>query len=359
VGQLLTIGALAERCRLSRSALRFYDQCGLLRPVAVDEATGYRYYNEGQVEDANLVRQLRTAEVPVEDVGAFLSAGTDERRRLLASHRASLEARLVSARAVLDELERSLTTNKSAPSGTCSLSAEALSHGLGQVLFAAGRDQGRSELAGVLVECKDGSLRLVASDSYRMAIRDIVPEAITRQCQFRALIGTTDAVALQDRLAAGGNCKLSAGRAGGLDVQFDGAEVLALPCLPAEFPDYESILVDLPAGQHCLVGRAALLEAFGQADGSPVKLRLVPGELQIDRRSEITTVSCDWAGPEVEVLLNGGFVAEALAAHVGPDIAIEVVEPLRPVTLRSADAGTFSVLVMPVRPRDDGPGRPA
>jgi DNA polymerase III sliding clamp (beta) subunit (PCNA family) len=59
------------------------------------------------------------------------------------------------------------------------------------------------------------------------------------------------------------------------------------------------------------------------------------------------------------VLLNAGFVTDALSAHVGPDIAIEVTEPLRPVTFRSADAGTFSVLVMPVRPRGDGPGRPA
>ncbi len=58
-------------------------------------------------------------------------------------------------------------------------------------------------------------------------------------------------------------------------------------------------------------------------------------------------------------LRNVGFVAEALAAHVGPDVAIEVVEPLRPVTFRSADAGTFSVLVMPVRPRDENAKRSA
>ncbi len=59
------------------------------------------------------------------------------------------------------------------------------------------------------------------------------------------------------------------------------------------------------------------------------------------------------------MLLNAGFVAEALAAHVGPDVAIEVVEPLRPITFRSADAGTFSVLVMPVRPRDEDAERSA
>lgn len=58
-------------------------------------------------------------------------------------------------------------------------------------------------------------------------------------------------------------------------------------------------------------------------------------------------------GPEVEIPLNAGFVAEALAAHVGPDVPIDVVEPLRPVTFRSADTGTFSVLLMPVRPRDE------
>jgi DNA-binding transcriptional MerR regulator len=74
--QLLT---LAERCGLSRSALRFYDQCGLLRPVAVDGATGYRYYDEAQAAEAELVRRLRAAEVPVEDVRAFLAAGPDER----------------------------------------------------------------------------------------------------------------------------------------------------------------------------------------------------------------------------------------------------------------------------------------
>ncbi len=73
--QLLTIGELAQRCRLSRSAPRFYDQCGLLQPVAIDPATGYRYYQETQVGAANLVRQLRKAEVPVEDVRAFLAAG--------------------------------------------------------------------------------------------------------------------------------------------------------------------------------------------------------------------------------------------------------------------------------------------
>ena len=105
----------------------------------------------------------------------------------------------------------------------CTVSAEALSQALGQVLFAAGSDPGRPELAGVLVEYKDGSLRLVASDSYRMAVRDIVPEAVTQDGQLRALIGTSDVVALRDRLAGGGLCELSEGSSGGLEVHLAGS----------------------------------------------------------------------------------------------------------------------------------------
>ena len=222
--QLLTIGALAERCGLSRSALRFYDQTGLLRPVAVDETTGYRYYEEAQAGVADLVRRLRGAEVPVEGVRAFLAAGTDERLKLLESHRAGLEARLASAQTMLDELERSMTDNQGTPTAECTVSAEALSLALGQVLFAAGKDPARPELAGVLVECKDGSLRLVASDSYRLAIRDIVPEGTTRDGRLRALIGTADVTDLQARLAGGGRCVLRQGNGGGLDVETRGRD---------------------------------------------------------------------------------------------------------------------------------------
>ena len=352
MGQLLTIGALAERCGLSRSALRFYDQCGLLRPVAVDGTTGYRYYDEAQAGEADLVRRLRGAEVPVGDVRAYLAARPDERRKLLESYRAALRARLVSAQTMLDELESSMTKNEAAPTAECVVSAHTLSLALGQVLFAVSNDPGRPELAGVLIEGKDGSLRMVASDSYRLAVRDIVPERITHDASLRALVGTADIVTFQARLAGGGRCIMRQGKKGGLDIELEG-EVLALPALPGEFPDYESVLLGLPRAPHCLVGRTALVDAFSHARGALATVRLTHHELQIGTGVDMATVPTDWEGPELEVLLNAGLVVEALAAHVGPDISIEIVAPLRPITFRSADAGTFNVLVMPVRPRNN------
>ena len=87
--RLLTIGEFAQRCGLSRSALRFYDQNDLLRPRSVDGETGYRYYAVGQLETAALVRRLRAAEMSVGVVRRYLTADGSARRRLLDDHLAA------------------------------------------------------------------------------------------------------------------------------------------------------------------------------------------------------------------------------------------------------------------------------
>ncbi|MGW4031869.1 MerR family transcriptional regulator [Streptomyces sp. NPDC004838] len=60
----LTIGAFARASRLSAKALRRYDELGLLPPDHVDEYTGYRYYDESQLERARLVAWLRRIGMP-------------------------------------------------------------------------------------------------------------------------------------------------------------------------------------------------------------------------------------------------------------------------------------------------------
>lgn len=63
--KLLTIGEFARASRLSPKALRLYDDLGLLRPVRVDEYSGYRYYSPDQLEAARLVAWLRRVGMPL------------------------------------------------------------------------------------------------------------------------------------------------------------------------------------------------------------------------------------------------------------------------------------------------------
>ena len=62
---LLTIGSFARASRLSPRALRLYDELGLLRPVEVDPASGYRFYHPAQLDQARLVAWLRRLGMPL------------------------------------------------------------------------------------------------------------------------------------------------------------------------------------------------------------------------------------------------------------------------------------------------------
>ena len=74
----LTIGEFARLSRLSLKALRLYDAMGLLLPAHVDEASGYRYYLETQLERAKLIGLLRQLEMPLQTIAEVLDKGGAE-----------------------------------------------------------------------------------------------------------------------------------------------------------------------------------------------------------------------------------------------------------------------------------------
>ncbi len=68
-GHRMTIGGFAVAAGLTPKALRLYDELGLLRPAAVDPATGYRTYDAAQLGRARLVAALRRVGVPLARIG--------------------------------------------------------------------------------------------------------------------------------------------------------------------------------------------------------------------------------------------------------------------------------------------------
>jgi serine/threonine protein phosphatase PrpC/DNA-binding transcriptional MerR regulator len=95
---LLTIGSFARASRLSPKALRLYDELGLLPPAHIDPASGYRFYDPAQLEQARLVAWLRRLGMPLARIrvvcGLAPAAAADE----VAAFWASVEAETVSRR---------------------------------------------------------------------------------------------------------------------------------------------------------------------------------------------------------------------------------------------------------------------
>ena len=67
------IGEFSQITGLSVKTLRFYHEKGILLPSSVDDATGYRFYNETKIEKAPVIMQLRAMEFSIEDIAAVLT----------------------------------------------------------------------------------------------------------------------------------------------------------------------------------------------------------------------------------------------------------------------------------------------
>ena len=111
--QLLTVGQVARRSGLTSKALRHYDRVSLLRPAAVDGATGYRLYRADQVAEAQLVHLLRSLELPLAEVrtavAAWQAGDAAAVREILRLHRRHLEARVTRLRGALHSIDHLLT----------------------------------------------------------------------------------------------------------------------------------------------------------------------------------------------------------------------------------------------------------
>lgn len=116
----LTIGALAQRTGLNVSAIRYYEEIGLI-PQALRRPSGHRVYSTAAQELLTLIRHCRDFGFSVEDTRALVSLASSEQRDCVEA-RAIAQAHLDAVRVKLGELqalERSLARFVTACTNQC------------------------------------------------------------------------------------------------------------------------------------------------------------------------------------------------------------------------------------------------
>ncbi|MFD2793397.1 MerR family transcriptional regulator [Promicromonospora vindobonensis] len=352
------IGAAARESGLPVSALRFYDAAGVLRPAWSDPVTGYRWYSRDQVDQARLVARLRQVEMPLADIAAVLASRhrPTEALTVLERHQQELETRFAAARAQLSDA-RSLLAD---PPATCfEAPAGELARALAAVRYAVGSDLGRPALTGVLLDCSDGVLRLVACDRARLAVASL-PVRHVDGPPVRFVAPLAALAALPD----GGVPDGASGPMVAVELRIDravfsthGTEPIVTAPVAAEYPDYEALLqaswareVRLPASD--LVSQVVI--------DTPA---LVNTPATVPGRLDVVAVLLHDGGVDVvpptvpgAVAFDRGYLLEALAALGGGDVTLALDAARQVLAMACLARPEDRSLLMPVRVL---PGAPA
>lgn len=111
----MKIGEFAAACGLPISMLRYYDSCGLLKPVYVDRFTGYRHYSESKITVCGRIGELKEAGFSLAEIKRIISGKLTERE---------MQALFDERKNQLNEVIRSLDTLQQKISGGTFMTAE-------------------------------------------------------------------------------------------------------------------------------------------------------------------------------------------------------------------------------------------
>jgi DNA polymerase-3 subunit beta len=233
--------------------------------------------------------------------------------------------------------------------------AAAFAEAVSQVARAASRDEARPVLTGVLIEANREGLTLVATDSYRLAVREL---QATGDGEARALVPER-ALAEAGRAAGGeekGQVELVIGEA---QTAFRvGTLRMTSRLIEGEFPNFRQLLPE-PGQNRLATGRVDLLEAVRRVgllarESSPVRLELNALGVRLSSSSPdlggaVEAVEGTYEGDELTVAFNPTYLGDGLSAASADRVTVELRDGLKPALIKGQGEDAYTYLVMPVR----------
>ncbi len=235
------------------------------------------------------------------------------------------------------------------------IDAIGLAGALKQVIPAASSDDSRPILTGVLLASENGGLRLVATDSYRLAVRDLPGTQVLGADQ-EVLVPSKALSEVAKLLGAGGTVTL---RLGERDASFEvGGVQLTTRLIEGAFPNYRGLI---PSSQpnELRVGRDSLLDAVRRVrllaqEATPVRLGMNDGTLELvavtqDVGQAHEELDASYNGTDLTVAFNPEYLLDGIEAAQGEELVLQTVDALKPAVIRTPGRDDFLYLLMPVR----------
>jgi DNA polymerase III subunit beta len=230
---------------------------------------------------------------------------------------------------------------------------DALLETVDRVARSASRDESRPVLTGILVRFEAGKLVMVATDSYRLSVKET--ELGGDAPELEAII---PARALQElsRLATAADT-IELGVHENHVVFGTGDAWLTTRRIDGQFPNYRQLLpetfeVELTVARAELGDVVRRVSVMAQRN-SPLRLRFAEGELTVSAQTQDVgeakeSLPVPYSGEEFVIGFNADFLRDGVDSIAGDDVHVKLINPLRPAILVDP-AGDFTYLIMPIR----------
>jgi DNA polymerase III subunit beta len=229
---------------------------------------------------------------------------------------------------------------------------------INRVARSASRDETRPHLTGVLVSASGKELRMVATDSYRLSVK----ETSLDQPLDGELEANVPARTLQELgRVAGGDSPEGEIEIAALENQVIftvGDTILSSRLVEGRFPNYRQLLPE--SFEHELrLSTAELLEVVRRISllaqkNAPLRMAFSDGALEVSAQTPDVgeaseSLPVPFKGEPLEIGFNPEFLRDGLESAESDELLLKLISPLRPGLIQSGDDGGFTYLVMPIR----------
>jgi DNA polymerase III subunit beta len=226
-----------------------------------------------------------------------------------------------------------------------------------RVARSASRDETRPVLTGILMSASGQELRMVATDSYRLSVKETALETPLQG----GLEANVPARALQElvRIAQQAPSDLIAVSVGQNQAIFElGDVVLSSRLIDGQFPNYRQLLPE--SVEHELrVSSAELTDVVRRISllaqkNAPLRLSFSEGTLTVSAQTPDVgeaseAIPVPFHGEAFEIGFNPEFLRDGLESIESDELVLKLISPLRPGLIESPDSGDFVYLIMPIR----------
>lgn len=231
---------------------------------------------------------------------------------------------------------------------------------LNKVGRAASRDETRPILTGVLMTILGDTLKMVATDSYRLAVKETkLEQALATEVQAIVPVKALGEVARLAATMGPGELEVAIGENQALFKLADatGEVWIASRLIDGQFPNYKQLLPD-SFDHEVTISREAFMAAARRVallaqKNAPLRLAFSDGRVTMKAVTQDVghaeeSLDIDFSGDPFEIGFNPAYLIEGVDAIDDEAVVLRFTTPLRP-GLVSAAAGDFVYLIMPIR----------